>query len=93
MVCSICISRAPFTVESGVCFCCTDITGQSTNTDVSGYYGDLSGAACCAGRLPFGAVESPGIWVAIVNHKNLIRSKRFRAIMSLSECKTMEMGH
>ena len=30
VVCSICVSRARFTVESGVCFCCTDITGQST---------------------------------------------------------------
>lgn len=30
------------------------------STDVSGTYGDLSGAACCAGLYPFGAVESPG---------------------------------
>ena len=30
------------------------------STDVCGTYGDLSGAACCAGLYPFGAVESPG---------------------------------
>lgn len=30
------------------------------STDVSGAYGDLSWAACCAGLYPFGAVESPG---------------------------------
>lgn len=36
------------------------IAGNQQSTDVSGAYGDLSGAACCVGLYPFGAVESPG---------------------------------
>ena len=36
------------------------MAGNQQSTDVSGTYGDLSGAACCAGLYPFGAVESPG---------------------------------
>ena len=36
------------------------LPGNQQSTDVSGTYGDLSGAACCAGLYPFGAVESPG---------------------------------
>lgn len=35
------------------------MAGNQQSTDVSGTYGDLSGAACCAGLYPFGAVESP----------------------------------
>ena len=36
------------------------MAGNQQSTDVSGTYGDLSGAACCAGLYPFGAVEGPG---------------------------------
>lgn len=36
------------------------LPGNQQSTDVSGAYGDLSGAACCVGLYPFGAVESPG---------------------------------
>lgn len=71
MVCSICVSRARFTVESGVCFCCTDITAIN-KAQMSVVLTVISlGLRVVLAYILSVPLKAPGIWVAIVNHKNL----------------------
>ena len=47
------------------------LPGNQQSTDVSGTYGDLSGLRVVLAYILSVPLKAPGIWVAIVNHKNL----------------------
>lgn len=47
------------------------MAGNQQSTDVSGTYGDLSGLRVVLAYILSVPLKASGIWVAIVNHKNL----------------------
>lgn len=47
------------------------LPGNQQSTDVSGTYGDLSGLRVVLAYILSVPLKASGIWVAIVNHKNL----------------------